>query len=101
VKSSLLKCISEQITIKAEVLEDILSRFQPINLDTGEFFTEPGKLCTKLAFIDSGVLRMFNYNKGKEITLWIGSENRFITDLSSFNHQTPAKWYIEAVTPSK
>jgi len=101
VKSTLFKCISEQIIIKPEVLDDILSRFQPLHLDTGEFFTEPGKLCNKMAFIHSGVLRMFNYHEDREITLWIGSENRFITDLSSFNHQTPAKWHIEAVTLSK
>jgi len=100
-KSRLFTCISDQITIKPEVLDDILIRFDPLHLDTGEFFTEPGKLCHKLAFIHSGVLRMFNHHEGREITLWMGSENRFITDLSSFNNQTPAKWYIEAVTPAK
>lgn len=100
-KSSLHICISEQINIKPDALDEILNRFHTLNLGTGEFFAEPGKICYKLAFIHSGVLRVFNYIEDREITLWIGNENRFITDLNSFIHQTPAKWYIEAITPSQ
>jgi len=54
-----------------------------------------------MAFIHTGVLRMYNINEKKEVTLWIGSENSFITDLSSFINQLPARWFIEAVLPCR
>lgn len=100
-RSSLKKCISEQVRISEEVLEDIVTRFKFQSIEAGEFFIEPGRVCRKMAFIHSGVLRVYNFAEDKEITLWIGGENRFITDLSSFINQEPARWFIEAVEPSK
>ena len=97
-KSSLKKCISEQIIINTDILEDIVNRFCNMHINAGEFLIEPGRVCKKMAFISSGVLRMYNVAEGKEVTLWIGTENRFITDIRSFVQQTPARWYIEAVT---
>ncbi len=96
--SRLKKCISEQIIISTDVLDDIAKRFREVHINAGDFLTEPGKICKKMAFISSGALRIYNIADGKEVTLWIGTENRFITDLRSFVQQTPARWYIEAVT---
>lgn len=96
--SHLKNCISEQITMSSEVVNDIADYFHPEYFKPGDHFTEPGKVCKKMAFISSGALRMYNVAEGKEVTLWIGTENRFITDLRSFVQQTPARWYIEAIT---
>jgi len=99
-KISLKRCISEQVTISKNAVNDITDQFHLHKLDTGETFTEPGRICKKMAYIYSGVLRMYNFADGKEITLWVGSKNRFITDLRSFIHQQPARWFIEAVEPT-
>lgn len=99
-KKSLKNCIMEQVTISNEILDDIAARFESQKINAGEHFTQPGQICRKMAFIHKGILRMYNYAGGKEITLWIGSKNRFITDLSSFIHQQSARWFIEAVEPS-
>lgn len=99
-KKSLKNCILEQVTISNEILDDIAARFESQKINTGEHFTQPGQICRKMAFIYDGILRMYNFADGKEITLWIGSKNRFITDLSSFIHKKPARWFIEAVEPS-
>jgi CRP/FNR family transcriptional regulator, anaerobic regulatory protein len=98
VKSSLKKCISEQIIISTDVLDDIVKRFREVNINAGELLAEPGKVSRNLAFISKGILRMYNVADGKEVTLWIGTENRFITDLRSFVQQKPARWYIETIT---
>jgi len=95
---SLKKCISEQLVISTDVLDAIAKQFREVTLTAGEFLIEPGKVCKNMAFISNGALRLYNVADGKEITLWIGTENRFITDLRSFVQQTPARWYIEAVT---
>jgi len=98
IRSQLKKCISEQATMSSEVLNVIAAHFHPEYLKTGDYFIQPGKACKKMAFISDGAMRMFNVAEGKEVTLWIGTENRFITDLRSFVQQTPARWYIEAIT---
>ncbi|NBC05255.1 MAG: cyclic nucleotide-binding domain-containing protein [Bacteroidetes bacterium] len=99
-RNDLRKCISEQVTIADEVMDNILSRFHPQILQPGENFIEPNRICRKLAYIQKGVLRLYNYADGQEITLWLANKNRFITDLSSFIHQRSARWRIEAVAPS-
>jgi len=82
-------CIRQHINLQTKELDDIISFFQPKDLESGELFSEPGKKCRQMAFIHTGVLRMYNINEKKEVTLWIGSENSFITDLSSFINQLP------------
>lgn len=99
-RNSLKKCVLEQVMIPSHILNDIASRFKPQKIESGDHFTKPGRVCRKMAYIQDGVLRMYNYPDGNEITLWIGSNNRFITDLSSFIYQKSARWYIEALEPS-
>jgi CRP-like cAMP-binding protein len=99
-RQKLKKCISEQVNISEDILDKIVSEFRPQIVDAGEYFIQPGSICRKMAYIHTGVLRMYNFADDKEITLWIGEENRFITDLSSFIHKEPARWFIEAIEPS-
>lgn len=100
-KNKLKDCIRKHVDLQAKELEDIISLFKAKDLDSGDLFSEPGKTCRQMAFIHTGVLRMYNITEEKEVTLWIGSEGSFITDLSSFINQSPARWFIEAVRPSR
>lgn len=79
-------------------IENILSVFEPLQLKKGEYFLESGKICHHMAFIASGYLRMYDIVDGKEITLWIGSQGKFITSLSSFVFETSNMWNIQAIT---
>ena len=94
----LRNCISDQIEIAKEALNSIISQFEVRTLKEGEFLLETGKICREMAFIESGYLRMYNLVDGKDITLWIGSQGRFITSLSSFEFQTVNYWNIQALT---
>lgn len=100
-KTDLQKCISEQVSIKPDILEEIASKFNSAELSSGEVFIEAGRICRKMALIKEGVLRIYNIAEGKEVTLWIGSEHSFITALSSFINEHPSRWTIEAVTDAK
>lgn len=100
-KEKLKTCIQNQIRISAVVLDEIVQPFESLYLEAGELFTEPGRVCHKLGFIGKGALRMFNIADGQEITIWIGCEGRFITDLGSFIYQNPSRWYVEAVNRSE
>ncbi|MDX1639006.1 MAG: Crp/Fnr family transcriptional regulator [Balneolaceae bacterium] len=100
-KLDLEQCISEQVAIKPAVKEEILSMFRESGLDAGEHFVEAGQYCRKMAFIRSGVLRIYNLAEGQEVTLWIGSDHSFITALSSFVFDRPSRWYIQALTDAE
>lgn len=99
---NLLKtCISNQVNIDPTALDRIVSNFDTVELAKGHFFHRSGKICRKMAFIESGFLRMYDVADGKEVTFWIGSSGKFITALSSFVFETPSYWNIQAITDAK
>ncbi len=83
------------------MINEIAVHFREKQLAKGDYLLKPGQTCHTLIFIYQGVLRMFNLTEKEEITLTFGSEKNFITDLTSFIHQTPAGWYIQAETDMK
>lgn len=94
-------CISKQVSIDKESLENVLSMFETVEVKKGEYFLHSGTVCRKMAFIETGYLRMYDIADGKEITFWIGSSGKFITSLSSFVFQTTSFWNIQAITDCK
>lgn len=97
----LKQCILSQVSIDKTSLDTITAAFKPLALNKGEYLLESGKLCREMAFIESGYMRMYDIVDGKEVTLWIGSEGKFITSLSSFIFETSNHWNIQAVTSCK
>jgi len=97
----LKNCILSQVSINEKSMDNILSVFEVFEIRKGDFLVESGKICQKLAFIESGYMRMYDLVDGKEITLWIVGDGRFITSLSSFIFQTKNNWNIQAVTDCK
>lgn len=98
---NLKNCILSQVAIEKSAMDTILSVFEPLEIPKGQFFLKAGTTCRKMAFIESGYMRMYDIVDGKEITSWIGSENKFITSLSSFIFETTNNWNIQAITDCK
>lgn len=86
--------------IKQEELEIISSLFHLTTIKKGDYFLKKGKLCNKLSFIQSGLLRVFTVTEDKEVTQWISTRGYFVTDLSSLLFEIPARWTIQALTDS-
>lgn len=97
-KTSLQACISSEIQISPDCLEEINQHFHPKSLRKGAFFLKAGRPCREMAFIEKGYLRMFDIVNGNEITLWIGSTGNFITSLSSFALDEQNFWNIQAIS---
>ena len=97
----LKNCILNQVVVEKKSMDNILAVFKPLEITKGEFFLKSGKICRQMAFIESGYMRMYDLVDGKEITLWIGSEGKFITSLSSFVFETRNNWNIQAITDCK
>lgn len=72
-----------------------------INLSAKQFFTKEGSICSKMAFVDEGILRMYYIAEGgKEINVQFFFENDFVVSYQSFLKQQPGKYFIEAITNS-
>lgn len=76
----------------------ITSCFREEKLQRNDFLVRQGSSCQQLSFITSGILRVWAETENKEVTQWIGVENYFITDLTSFLFNQPARWNIQALT---
>ncbi len=72
--------------------------FNNIPLAKGQYFARQKRYCDKLAFVESGYLRVFIEVHDREVTQWISSPGYFVTDLSSFIFQTDGRWNIQALT---
>lgn len=82
-------------------LNVIISFFKLEKIKKNEYFLEVGKESKKLSFINSGLFRIYTYYNDKEVTQWISNKGYFITDLSSFVFNTPARWNIQALTDTE
>ncbi len=87
--------------VKGEDLHLIGSLFKESTLEKGAFFQKSGHPCDQLSFIKSGLLRIYTNTDGKEVTQWISTQGYFVTDLSGFVFQTPARWNIQALTDTE
>lgn len=76
---------------------EIVARFKPLALAKGDFFARQGQRTQQMAFVESGLLRMYAQTDQKEITQWIASPGYFVMDLSSFIFQQPARLHIQAL----
>lgn len=59
---------------------------------------EVGKQANQLLFLNEGFVRIHADFDGREITQWISSPGYFITDLSSWLFNQPAKWNLTTLS---
>lgn len=84
--------------IESDDLKNISSLFHLKKFNKEEFLLKTGIRCDELFFIKSGLLRVFVYSEKREITQWIATPGYFVTDLTSFINETPARWNFQTLT---
>lgn len=84
--------------VDSNELNAITSKFKPKSIKKGDFLLRTGEVCKELSFIQSGLIRIFVNEEEKEVTQWISTPGYFVTDLSSFIMQDPARFNIQALT---
>ncbi|MFP2997822.1 Crp/Fnr family transcriptional regulator [Spongiivirga sp. MCCC 1A20706] len=70
-------------------------------VDAGEYLLRQGKICKHIAFIESGLFRLYYLNDGKEVTNCFCKENTLTTSYSSLILQKPSDIAIQAIEPSR
>lgn len=101
-KSALKQVIQNAILISGRELENVLTLFKPLKLKKDDYFLRVGKPSNQVAFIESGVLRIFYPNdKGEETTCHFALPGEFITSFSSFTAGIPSSENIQALSPTE
>ena len=86
--TELEKYIQSYFGVTREEGAQVTSYFEASALSKGDFFLKPGRICNKLSFIQSGLIRVYLNTEMEEVTQWIGTKGSFITYLLGliFNH---------------
>jgi len=87
-----INCFQE---LDAETELAIKKYFVKETFKKNEFIIEEGQICSKVYFIQSGLVRRFYINDGQDITEWIYHSNQWITSMSSFFEQKPSFEYLQ------
>lgn len=96
--TELERYIQTYFGIANEDLEKISAFFKPVIIKKGEYFLKTGRVCDRLGFVQSGIMREYVVINDKEVTKWISTKGYFSVDLASFVFNTPARWNIHALT---
>jgi CRP-like cAMP-binding protein len=84
--------------VPEEDMHTLVSYFHPATLEKGEYFLKQGRICDKLSFHRSGLLRVYAPYGEKEVTQWISYTGNFITDLGGLVFDQPSKFNMRALT---
>ncbi|HTI08595.1 MAG TPA: cyclic nucleotide-binding domain-containing protein [Puia sp.] len=79
-------------------MKNLVSCFRQDTLEKGDYFLKAGRVCQKLSFHRSGLLRVYASHGEKEITQWISFKGNFITDLSGIVCDEPSRFTIRALS---
>lgn len=96
-------------------LLDFLNRVHQINPETqyklgqilrkkelrkNQLWLQEGAICDKIAFIETGLVKVYFESGSKEVCLWYNKENEVTLAVQSFFGQVPSKLAIRAIVPT-
>jgi CRP-like cAMP-binding protein len=83
-------------------IEKVASSFDFKKLKAEEHFQEFHKVANEIAFVDSGILRVYGVDlNGNDVSKYFVRENQFFSDLQSYYSSKPATDAIQAVVNSE
>lgn len=89
--------IQSKLAIATSDLEIVLSHFQAMVLEKGQFILKTGQIANHYYFIKSGALRFYYGHYEEQLTAWVIVKDEFFTEISSLNPQLPTRFNIEAI----
>lgn len=83
-----------------EQIGSVASFFVKEHLKKGEYLLKLQSHHHRMAFVQTGMLRIFTQKDHKEITQWISTPGYMAVDISGFLFSQPARWNIQAIADS-
>lgn len=97
----IIEFLNTYAPIEEEVKKEIISALKFESIKKGETLIKKNRVCNRIYFLNSGVVRSFFYKEDKDITYWIYAPNQMLTSWNSFINQTPASDEFEATDDSE
>ena len=70
-------------------------------IEKGDFVLKHDAICKHMYYVNKGLVRIFYYKNGKNITEWFAGESNFCFSITSFFNEIPSKLVIEAIDDSE
>lgn len=96
--SALENYIRNMISPTAEEWDAFCKILSVKTISKKEMLLKEGQICNFIAFVSKGILREYNFQDDREVTVDFTTANNFVTDYPSFLMQQPSVQYLEALT---
>ena len=93
---NLISYLNKFQTLDNATEEAIKKYFVKETFDKNELIVSESTICTKVYYIESGLIRRFYNEDGEEKTKWIYDNNQCITLMSSYFSQKPSRENLQA-----
>lgn len=97
----LIKTLEQYAPISEETFQAIAEIAICRAFKKGDFVLREGQVCQHIGFIEEGLIRMFYYNDGKDVTTAFAEEEDPCLSVYSFISQEPSLESIEILEPSQ
>lgn len=95
--STFINHLSQFITISEDLEVELLRSTTKIKVQKNNHIVSIGERCDSLYFIESGLIRGYYFDNGKELTNWFAQEQEFATCFYSFIANKPSFESIQAI----
>ncbi|MEQ8626810.1 Crp/Fnr family transcriptional regulator [Ekhidna sp.] len=98
---TLIKNIKELVPLSQEEVELVSDAFKPRHLKKKEHLLQKGDPSNHMRFVSDGCMKVYSVDEdGQEHVLQFGISGWWINDLYAFLTETPATFFIQAITES-
>lgn len=100
--SRIFRAIQKHILLEEKEREYVRSVFSYKELQSKEILLRQGVICSKLFFVESGIVRAYNLTEGgKEATIMFAVQDWWITDMNAFINQKSSLMTLETLEDSR
>ena len=87
-------------TMSHDELDLLESVLVPMKFQKGEIILGVGEVCSHIYWIQKGLVRLFYYKNGKELTEHMAVENNIVMSIESLFKEVPTQLQIVALEPT-
>lgn len=92
----LIDYIEQFVKLDSEAIQALENLAEIETYKKNQHILEQGQHCNKIWFLEKGMVRKYHILDGKEITVWIHTENDTFTSLQSYAQNIPSVEFLQA-----
>lgn len=94
---SFINKLQEFQELPPELVEDIISKVQKVQLNKRTMVLKAGEVCENIYFLDKGLARTYYTSEGKDYTTDLCIDGELMVEFASFTDQKPSMQNIELI----